>query len=69
MHEFWYDHIKPKYEEKTQLCYVNTDSFIILIKTRCLWRHPKIWENKFDTSNYKVKRSLLRGKHKKLFGY
>ena len=29
MYEFWYDYMKPKYVEKTKLCYKDTDSFII----------------------------------------
>ena len=33
MHEFWYDYIKPKYQDKAKLCYMDTDSFVILIKT------------------------------------
>ena len=33
MYEFWYDYMKPKYQDKTKLCYVDTDSFIIKIKT------------------------------------
>ena len=33
MYEFWYDYIKPKYQEKVKLCYMDTDSFIIYIKT------------------------------------
>ena len=33
MYEFWYDYIKPKYQEKAQLCYMDTDSFIIHIET------------------------------------
>ena len=33
MHEFWYDYIKSKYKDKTKLCFVDTDSFIIHIKT------------------------------------
>ena len=33
MYEFWYDYIKPKYNEKAKLCYVDTDSFIINIFT------------------------------------
>ena len=33
MYEFWYNYIKPKYQEKAQLCYMDTDTFIIHIKT------------------------------------
>ena len=33
MFEFWYDHIKLKYQNKAKLCYMDTDSFIIHIKT------------------------------------
>ena len=33
MHEFCYHYIKPKYQEKEKLCYMDTDSFIIHIKT------------------------------------
>ena len=33
MYEFWYDSIKPKYGDKAKLCYADTDSFAIYIKT------------------------------------
>ena len=33
MDEFWYDYLKPKYGEKAKLCYVDTNSFIVNIKT------------------------------------
>ena len=33
MHEFWYYYIKPKYKDKTKLCYMDTDSFAIHIET------------------------------------
>ena len=33
MHELWYDYVKPKYGEKSKLCYMVTDSFIVYIKT------------------------------------
>ena len=66
MYEFWYDYIKPKYEEKPKLCYTDTDSFIIYIKTEDLdiANNVKKW---FDTSNYDEsdKRPLLIGKNKK----
>ena len=30
MHEFWYDYLKPKYNEKAKLCYMDTDSFLLV---------------------------------------
>ena len=32
MYEFWYDYMKPKYDNNVQLCYMDTDSFIMNIK-------------------------------------
>ena len=29
MYEFWYDYIKPRYNDKAKLCYMDTDSFVI----------------------------------------
>ena len=28
MYEFWYDYMKPKYNDNVKLCYMDTDSFI-----------------------------------------
>ena len=33
MYKFWYDYIKPKYGDREKQCYMDTDSFIIYIKT------------------------------------
>ena len=33
MYEFWYDYIKPKYQNNVKLCYMDTGRFIICIKT------------------------------------
>ena len=33
MYEYWYGYIKPKYGDKTRLCYMDTDSFVMHIKT------------------------------------
>ena len=33
MYEFWYNYIKPKYQDREKLCYMDTDSFIIYVKT------------------------------------
>ena len=37
MYEFRYDYVKPKYDEKANLCYVDTDSFIVHVKNRLYW--------------------------------
>ena len=33
MHEFWHDYVKLKYAGKAKLHYMDTDSFIVNIKT------------------------------------
>ena len=33
MYEFWYDYMQPKYNDNVRLCYMDTDSFIMNIKT------------------------------------
>ena len=38
MYEFWYDYIKPKYQDKVKLCYMDTDSFVIHIKTEDFYK-------------------------------
>ena len=32
MYEFWYGYMKPKYGEKTKLCYTDTDSLLFILK-------------------------------------
>ena len=38
MYEFWYDYMKPKYNDNAKLCYTDTDSFIIHIKTENFYK-------------------------------
>ena len=33
IYEFWYDYVKPKYGKNAKLCYMDTGSFIIHVKT------------------------------------
>ena len=67
MYEFWYDYMKPKYNGNVKLCYVDTDSFIMNIKTNDFYEDiASDMENRFDTSNYEVKKPLPTGKNKKV---
>ena len=60
-YKFWYDNVKQKYF----LCYMDTDSFNVYIKTDDIYRgiveDVKIG---FNTSNYELNRSLPKGKNK-----
>ena len=38
MHEFWYDYMKPKDDDNVKLCYMDTDSFIMNIKTEDFYK-------------------------------
>ena len=69
MYEFWYDYLKPKYNDIVKLCYMDTDSFIMNIKTNDFYKDiSNDVENRFDTSNYEVNRPLPTGKNKKIIG-
>ena len=69
MYEFWYDYMKPKYGNDVKLCYMDTNSFIMNIKTNDFYEDiANDVENRFDTSNYEVNRLLPMGKNKKVIG-
>ena len=69
MYEFWYGYIKPRYQNNAKLCYMDTDSFVIYIKTEDVYEDiADDVEKRFDTSNYEVNRPLPTGKNKKVTG-
>ena len=69
MCEFWYDYMKPKYGDNVKLCYMDTDSFIMNIKTEDFYKDiANDVEKRFDTSNYEVDNPLSTGKNKKVIG-
>ena len=71
MYEFWYDYIKPKLSDKVRLCHMDTDSFVMYIKTEDFYKDISNdiarW---FDTPNFNKSdnRPLETGKHKKVIG-
>ena len=78
MYEFWHDYMKPKYNDNVRLCYMDTDSFVMHIKTNDFYKDiARDVENRFDTSNYEANtsetsslapRPLPTGKNKKVIG-
>ena len=71
MYEFWYGYIKPKYGDKARLCYMDTDSFAMHIKTENFFKDIADDIDKwFDTSNHDKNdnRSSEIGKNKKIIG-
>ena len=70
MYESQYNYIRPKYGDQTKLCYTDTDSFIIYIKTEDFFEDiSNNVEKWFDTSNYnKMDKILLYWKNKKVCG-
>ena len=38
MYKFCYDYVKPKYGENAKLCYMDTDSFIVDVKTDNIYK-------------------------------
>ena len=61
MYEFWHDYIKPKYQNNVELCYMDTDSFIIYIKAEDFYEDiADDVEKRFDTSNYECRNYLQR---------
>ena len=69
MYEFWYDYVKPKYDEKAKLCYMDTDNLIVYIKTDDIYKDiAENVETRFDTLNYELERPLSKGKNKQVIG-
>ena len=69
MYEFWYDYMKLKYGDNVKLCYIDTDGFIMHIKTEDFYKDiADDVEKRFGTSNYEVDRQLPTRKNKKMIG-
>ena len=68
MYEFWYDYVKLKCGEEAKLCSMDTDRFIVYIKTEDIYSNiAKHFETRFDTSNELLERPLSKIKNKKCY--
>ena len=67
MYKFWYAYVKPKYGENAKMCHMDTDSFIIHVKTDYIYKDiAEDIETRFDISNFEKDRPLSKGKYKKV---
>ena len=52
LHELQYEHIKPKSQDKANLCYIDTNSFIVNVKTEIIYEDfANDFENRFDSNS------------------
>ena len=54
MYQFWYDHLKEKYNNKVELIYTDTDSFIIQVETDNIYKDMLENKNLYDFSDYPI---------------
>ena len=67
MYEFWYDYVKTKCGEKAKLCYMDTNNFIVYIKTNGNYKDiAEDIERRSITSSNELHRPLPKGKNRKV---
>ena len=67
MYEFLYDYVNPKYREKAQLCFIDTDSFLVYIKTDHILALKSAELNQLEREiNYLEKYKLAVGSQEKI---
>ena len=53
MYEFWQNYVKLRYDENANLCYMDTNSFIVPVQTENIYKDiAEDVEARFDTSNF-----------------
>ena len=69
IYDFWYDYVKNQYDSRANLCYMDTDSFVINIKTKDFYKDIAMdVKERFDTSDCIYDRPLPIGVNKKVIG-
>ena len=67
MYEFLYDYVNPKYGEKAKLCFIDTDSFLVYIKTDHILALKSAELNQLEREiNYLEKYKLTVGSQEKI---
>ena len=68
MYQFWYDHLKNKYNNKVELVYTDTDSLIIQVKTDDIYKDMFEDKDKYDFSEYPKDHPNYDTTNKKVLG-
>ena len=68
MYQFWYDHLKNKYNNKVELVYTDTDSLIIQVETDDIYKDMFEDKDKYDFSEYPPNHSNYDITNKKVLG-
>jgi len=58
MYKFYYDYLKPSYQDRCKLLFTDTDSLCCEIETRDLYRDMGEAMHLFDTSNFESEHPL-----------
>ena len=67
MYELLYDYVNPKYRERAQLCFIDTDSFLVYIKTDHILALKSAELNQLEREiNYLEKYKLAVGSQEKI---
>ena len=68
MYDYYYNTIKAKYGDKAELCFTDTDSFLMDIQSDDLPADLKEDREKYDFSNYSPTTDLFSNTNKKVVG-
>ena len=68
MYRFYYDILKPKYDDKTKLVYTDTDSYVIKVDTEDLYEGLNEINDYMDFSDYPVEHPNYDKTNKKVLG-
>ena len=68
MFDFYYNHLKARYDHKFELVYTDTDSLLLQIQTEDVYEDMKEHSWLYDTSNYPKDNPLYDNRDKKVLG-
>ena len=62
MYEFWSDYVMPKYGANAKLCYMDTNSFSVHVKTDDIYKNiAEDGEKRFDSWKFELDKQLPKG--------